>query len=425
MQKQQDISFKEIKMKKRIVITGIGLFTALGHTVEETWANVRAGKVGIDKITKFDDPNIRAKVAAEIKNYDPEDHFTKRDARRMDALTQYGVIAAREAYNMAELEQSQFDSNRFDIILSTGIGGLNTLQDTQTTGLQKGFNRISPYFIPMSIGNMPAASVAMEMDLHGQAFAPITACAGGTDAIGIAYRNILHGYSDLAIAGGAESTINQLGVGGFAALRALSTSEDPKRASIPFDQERDGFVTGEGSGVLVLESLEHAKARGANIIAEIVGYQSTCDGYHMTAPDPEGTQAKRAMRECLEFSGKKPEDVDYINAHGTSTPLNDKIETEVIKDVLGDHAYDIKISSTKSMLGHGLGASGGIEAAMTVLTIRDQFIHPTAGLQKPDPECDLDYVPNEGIASQVKLALSNSLGFGGHNATVAFAQYQE
>ncbi|MDI9490263.1 MAG: beta-ketoacyl-ACP synthase II [Clostridiaceae bacterium] len=412
-------------MENRVVITGIGLVTPLGLDRETTWQKIKEGKVGITELTKFTKLEINVHVAGQIHDFNPKDYLDHRTARRMDPFTQYAIVAAREAFEQSGLADAEFNRDRANVIVSTGIGGIGSLESNNITGETKGYNRISPFFIPMAIANMAAASISMEYGLHGHSSSIITACAGGTDAIGEAYRQIKHGYMDVAITGGTEATITPLCIGGFAAMRALSTSEDPLSASRPFDKNRDGFVAGEGAGILVLESLEHAVARKAPIIAEVIGYATTSDAYHMTAPDPEGTQATRAMTECLEFAGIKPSEVDYINAHGTSTPLNDSIETQVIKNALGDHAYQVKISSTKSMLGHALGGSGGIELSIAALSIRDQFVHPTMGLKETDPDCDLDYVPVQGQAHKIDVALSNSLGFGGHNATIALKKFSE
>ena len=351
----------------------------MGLDRETTWQNLKDGKVGITELTKFSAPEIDVYVAGQIHDFNTKEYFDHRTARRMDPFTQYAVVAAREAFEQSGLNDTEFNHDRVNVIVSTGIGGITTIEASKMDGEKKGYNRISPFFIPMAIANMASAAIAMEFGLHGHASSIITACAGGTDAIGEAYRQIKHGYMDVAITGGAEATITPLCIGGFAAMRAVSTSKDPLSASRPFDINRDGFVSSEGAGILILESLDHALARKAPIIAEVVSYATTNDAYHITAPDPEATQATRAMQECLNFAGLKPTDVDYINAHGTSTPLNDKIETQVIKNTFGEHAYNVKISSTKSMLGHALGGSGGIELAATALTIRDQFIHPTMG----------------------------------------------
>lgn len=410
-------------MDNRVVITGIGLVTPLGLDRETTWQNLKDGKVGITELTRFSAPEIDVHVAGQIHDFNTKEYFDHRTARRMDPFTQYAVVAAREAFVQSGLNDAEFNHDRVNVIVSTGIGGIITLEANKVTGEEKGYNRISPFFIPMAIANMASAAISMEFGLHGHSSSIITACAGGTDAIGESYRQIKHGYTDVAITGGTEATITPLCIGGFAAMRALSTSKDPLSASRPFDKDRDGFVPSEGAGILILESLDHALARKAPIIAEIISYATTSDAYHITAPDPEGTQATRAMQECMNFAGLEPTDIDYVNAHGTSTPLNDTIETQVIKNALGEHAYNVKISSTKSMLGHALGGSGAIELSVAALTIRDQFIHPTMGLKEADPECDLDYVPGKGQSHQVNTAISNSLGFGGHNACIAIKKF--
>ncbi|NLW53878.1 MAG: beta-ketoacyl-ACP synthase II, partial [Clostridiaceae bacterium] len=362
-------------------------------------------------------------LAAELKNFKVTEYIEGRSARRMDEVTQYGLIAAREAFLQSGLQAGEFDSNRAGVIFSTGIGGINTFEREKQAGIEKGYNRVSPFFIPLTIANMTAGTVAQNLGLHGLSTAVITACAASTNGLGEALHKIRDGYLDIIVAGGAEAAITPMGVGGFSAMRALSKSTDPKRASIPFDAERDGFVIGEGAGALILEDYEHAKKRGAKILGEVVGYGSTSDAYHMTAPDPEGIQAARCLQLAVEDAGIKPEDIGYINAHGTSTELNDASETHAIRRVFGNHANKLKVSSTKSMTGHLLGASGVVEAAFCVLGLKEQWVPPPMGLEKPDPDCDLDYVANAGEDFSYAYALKNSLGFGGHNASIVLKRY--
>ncbi|NLZ55080.1 MAG: beta-ketoacyl-ACP synthase II [Clostridiaceae bacterium] len=427
---------KNSQQRRRVVVTGIGLVTPLGLDVPSTWAAARAGKVGIGPLTKVDIPTINVRVAGEVRGWVPEDYFPAREARRMDLVTQYGVVAAREAFAMAGLVAARvdedgsstpgnFDQEAAGVIASTGIGGLFTIEKDHTVGMTRGFERVSPFFVPMSIVNITAGTIAIEFGLYGQATCVVTACAASTNGIGDAFRVIRDGYQDLMIAGGTESSVTEMGIAGFSALRALSNSHDPERASIPFDKDRDGFVLGEGAGMLVLEELEHARARGATILAEITGYAATCDAYHITAPHPEARQVARCMTQCLADGGHSVTEVDYINAHGTSTQLNDVTETRAIRLALGEHADRVAVSSTKSMTGHLLGGSGAVEAALTILALRDQVAPPTATLKVPDPECDLDYVPGTGRPMELNLALSNSLGFGGHNACLAFRRWTE
>ncbi len=412
-------------MKRRVVVTGIGLLTPLGHDTDSTWQAIRQAKTGFAGLTKFDRGEIDVTLAAELKDFEVTDYIDGRAARRMDEVTQYGLIAAREAFRQSGLEQGSFDSGRAGVIISTGIGGFKTIEKEAAVGIEKGFHRISPFFIPLAISNMTSGSVAMDLGLHGISSCVITACAASTNGIGEAFHKIRDGYLDIVVSGGSEAAITPMAVGGFASMRALSKSADPLRASIPFDADRDGFVIGEGAGILVLEEYEHAKRRGAVILGEIAGYGATCDAYHMTAPDPEATEASRCLALAIADAGIKKEDISYLNAHGTSTPLNDACETLAIRKAFGDHADSLKVSSTKSMTGHLLGASGAVEAAATLLALRDQWVPPTVGLLNPDPECDLDYVPLQGEELEFEYALSNSLGFGGHNACLAFKRYHE
>ncbi len=410
--------------KERVVITGIGLITPLGLDTKSSWEAIKNGKLGIKKLSKVSLDDVDISLAAEILNFDPLAHFSKKEARRMDTVTQYGVVAAREALASSKLQTGDYDPERAGVIVGTGIGGLSTIEKEHETGLTRGFGRISPFFIPLSIANITAGSIAMDSGFHGCCTAVVTACAAATNSIGEAFHKIRDGYLDLALAGGAEASITDLGIGGFASLHALSKSTEPETGSRPFDRDRDGFVMGEGAGILLLESLSSAKRRGASIIAEIVGYGASCDAYHLTAPDPEGSEAAHCLRLCIEDAGLQPEDIQYINAHGTSTPLNDSCETLAIKKCFGERAYALKISSTKSQIGHLLGASGGVEAAVTALALHDQFAPPTLGLVNPDPDCDLDYLPGQGQALEMHYALSNSLGFGGHNACLALKRYE-
>lgn len=410
--------------RRRVVVTGLGTVNPCGLSVEESFENVKNGKVGIGPITRFSEPDFSVKVVGEVKDFDPLKYMKKKDARHMDLFTQYAIAAADEALKNAGLldEEGKLDSSvnakRFGTDISSGIGGLTTIEEQHVRGMEKGFERVSPFFIPMAIANMAAGQVAIRYGLKGTATCPTAACAGGTLAIGDSFHLIRDGYEDLMICGGTESCITPLAMGGFSNMGALTKSDDPNRASIPFDAERSGFVMGEGCGLLVLEEYEHAVKRGAHIYCEIKGYGANCDAYHITSPDPSGEGAADVFRLCIEDAGLEPDDVDYINAHGTSTHLNDLTETEAIHQVFGDHAKDLKISSTKSMTGHLLGGAGGVEGVFTAKTIEEGFIPPTANLEVPDPECDLDYVPKTGVKADVKVALSDSLGFGGHNACI-------
>lgn len=410
------------KMEKRkVVITGIGTVNPIGNNVPDSWKAIEEGRHGIGEITRFDVTEFSIKLAGEVKGLDFAGKFGKKEARTSDLFTQYALYAADEAFEMSGLRCSKEDPDeRAGVIISSGIGGIGLTETEHDRGLEKGFERINPHYIPMTIANMAAASIAIRYGLKGMCSCPVTACAGGSNAIGDAFHRIRDGYEDVMLCGGTESSITPVAVGGFASMRALSHAVDPERASIPFDAERSGFVMGEGAGVLVLESEEHAKERGAVILAEIVGYGANCDAYHVTAPSPDGEGGARCMELALADAGIKPEDIDYINAHGTSTHLNDAGETKAIKAVFKDHAKKLKVSSTKSMTGHLLGGAGGVEAVFCVEALRKGFIPPTAGYKVPDPECDLDYVPVKGIKAEIRYALSNSLGFGGHNACLIF-----
>jgi len=410
-------------MKRRVVVTGLGAVTPVGNTVKDMWDNIKQGKCGIDFITAFDTTDFKVKIAAEVKGFNPEERIDKRAAKRMDRFTQFAVAAAKEAFKNAGLENADFDRSRFGVLISSGIGGLATIESEHKKALERGFDRVSPFFVPMNIANLAAGHVAIELGAKGSCSCVVTACAGGTNAIGEAFRHIRDGYAEIVVAGGAEASITPLGIAGFSSMKALCESNDPARSSIPFDAERSGFVMGEGAGILILEEYNHAVARGANIIAEIVGYGATCDSYHITAPCPDGAGAAAAMEQAIKDAGISPGNIQYINAHGTSTPLNDAIETAAVKKAFGGHANNLAISSTKSMTGHMLGASGAVEAVITVMAVAEGFLPPTINYKCPDPECDLDIVPNHGRECEVKYAMSNSLGFGGHNASVIFRKF--
>lgn len=410
-------------MERRVVVTGLGALTPLGLNVEESWNGIKEGKVGIDKITLIDASEHKAKVAGEVKNFNAEEYLGKKEAKRMDRFTQLAVVAAREAVKDSGIDLEKVNKERFGVIVSSGIGGLGTIEEQVINKHEKGVGRVSPFFVPMSIVNLVAGTIAIEFGAKGTCTSVVTACATGTQCIGEAFRNIKYGYSDIIIAGSSEAPITPMGVAGFASMKALSKSEDPLRASIPFDKERNGFVMGEGAGMLILEDMESALKRGAKIYAEVVGYGSTCDAHHITAPDPSAEMSGRALELAMEEGHIKPEEVSYINAHGTSTELNDKTETRAIKNALGDYAYKVAISSTKSMTGHLLGAAGSVEGIFAVKAIEDSFIPPTVGYKVPDEECDLDYTPNVGRNADVQVALSSSLGFGGHNAVIAFRKW--
>lgn len=411
-------------MKRRVVITGMGALSPIGNTVSEMWENAKAGVCGIDYIKSFDTADMKVKVAGELKDYDPAAYMDKMTARRTARFTQLAVIAAREAMAQSGLDMEKEDAARCGVNISSGIGGLPTIEAEHEKGQKRGFDKVSPLFVPMAIVNMAAGSVAIEFGFKGSCESIVTACASGTNAIGEAFRQIRDGYADIFLTGGSESCISPLGIGGFTSMKALSESEDPKRASIPFDKERNGFVMGEGAGVLVLEEYEHAKARGAKILGEVVGYGVTCDANHMTAPLEDGSGAAACMKMAMADAGITAGQLGYINAHGTSTPMNDKCETKAVKAALGDAASTVKMSSTKSMTGHLLGASGAVEAILTVSALRDQFAPPTIGYKEADEDCDLDIVPNTGKAMDTEYAMSNSLGFGGHNASIIFKRVE-
>jgi 3-oxoacyl-[acyl-carrier-protein] synthase II len=411
--------------KTRVVITGLGAVTPLGNTAEEFWASLIQGKSGIGPITRFDSTGFATRIAGEVKGFDALKFVDKKDDRKLDLYLKYALACAVMAVEDAGLDLAKEDGNRFGVLVGSGIGGLSTLLDSHKVLLDKGPDRVSPFFIPMLIINMASGLISMRFGARGPNSSVVTACATGNHAIGDAMRIIQRGDADMMIAGGAEAIIIPLTIAGFCQMKAMSTrNEEPTKASRPFDAERDGFVCGEGGGLVVLESLEHARRRDARIYAEVVGYGMTGDAHHMTAPDPEGDGAARAMAAALRDAAVQPSEVGYINAHGTSTPYNDKFETIAIKRVFGEHARRLPVSSTKSMTGHLLGAAGGIEAIATTLAIYHGILPPTINYEKPDPECDLDYVPNQARKQDVEVALSNAFGFGGTNAILAFRKYR-
>jgi 3-oxoacyl-[acyl-carrier-protein] synthase II len=416
--------FKEAKMKRRVVITGLGVVHSLGNDTETFWNSIKEGKNGIKVITKFDTTGYAAKVGAQIDSFDPLKYIDKKEAKRMDDFCQYAIAAAQQAVDMAGIDFSSMDSFRAGVIIGSGIGGIRTLEDNCKILFEKGPRRVSPFFVPMMIGNMASGQIAIRFGIRGYNTCVITACASSTHCIGESMRVIQNGYADVMICGGAEAAITPLTNAGFGAMKATTENPDPETASRPFDKDRDGFVMGEGAGVLVIEEYEHAVRRGADILAELVGYAATCDAYHITAPDPEGLAEIKCLELAIEDAGIAPDEMDYINAHGTSTPLNDVLETKCIKKVFGKNSQNLAVSSTKSMTGHLLGAAGGLEAVITVMAIRDSFLPPTIHLKNPDPECDLDYVANVGRPKEIRYALSNSLGFGGHNGALVFKKYE-
>lgn len=407
-------------MNRRVVVTGMGAITPIGNNVTDFFKHVMDGACGIDFINHFDTEGYHVKLAAQVKDFDPKGYMDAKDARRMDRFSQLAVAASKEAVEDSGLDLANTNMERFGVIVGSGIGAIDDIEKETNTLRDKGPKRVNPLFIPMTITNMAAGNIAIQYGAKGVCTNVVTACATGSHCIGEAFRNIKHGYSDIILAGGTEGSITPLAVAGFQSLTALSTSKDPRRASIPFDKERDGFVIGEGAGILVLEEYEHAVKRGAKIYAEIVGYGATCDAYHITAPSPDGEGGARAMKLAMEEAGIAPKEISYINAHGTSTPTNDKVETVAIKIALGEAAYHVPISSTKSMIGHLLGAAGAVEAIVCIKAMKHNFIPATIGLSISDEECDLDYVPGTGRQAKVSYAMSNSLGFGGHNATLIF-----
>jgi 3-oxoacyl-[acyl-carrier-protein] synthase II len=402
----------------------MGAITPIGNSVPDVWESVKAGKSGAGPITKFDTSEFATKIAAEVKDFDAKDYMDKKEARKMEIFSQFTVAASLEAMKDAKLNDGDYDPDRTGVILGVGIGGFETIESSYKSLFDKGPSRVPPMTIPKLISNIGPANVALMVNAHGPVYSIATACSSATDAIGNSMRWIREGMGDVVVTGGVEACITQLGVAGFNVIQALTTrNDDPEHASRPFDKDRDGFLIGEGAGTLILEELDHAKKRGAPIYAEVVGSGITNDAYHRTAPHPEGTGAISAIRMALNDAGLKPEDVDYINAHGTSTPLNDPTETKVIKEVFGEHAYKLKVSSTKSMHGHLIGAAGAIEAIISALAIRDQYFPATINLDEADPECDLDYVPNKGVEGPINVAVSNSLGFGGHNGISVLKKY--
>jgi len=412
-------------MERRVVITGLGCITPIGNNVEEFWKGIEDGKCGIDEITAFDTAEHKVHLAGEVKNFIPEEYIDKKEVKRIDRFTQFALVAAKEVMEDSKLNVEEIDSTRFGVVVGSGIGGLITTESGVTLKNEKGPGRVSPFFIPMAISNMAAGNVSIAVGAKGQSFCLTTACASGTDSIGEAYRMIKHGYQDVIMAGGTEASITPIAVSGFANLKALSTTTDKNRASIPFDKERNGFVMGEGAGLIMLEELEHAKKRGAKIYAEMVGYGASSDSYHITSPAPNGEGGARAMTNAINDAGIKPEDITYINAHGTSTHLNDAGETAAVKTALGEASKTVMMSSTKGNTGHLLGAAGGVEAIACIKAIEKSLVPPTINYKVQDEECDLDIVPNTPRKAEVKYAMSNSLGFGGHNGSVIFKKYED
>lgn len=411
--------------KRRVVITGLGAVTPLGNDVETTWKNVIEGKNGIAEVTRVDASQFPAKVAGEAKDFDPTDFIDRKESRKMDRFTHFAIAGALMAARDADLKVTEDNAERVGVWIGSGIGGMGTFEDNVRTFDKKGARRISPFFVPMLIPDMAAGRVSMMLGAKGISACTTTACATGTNSIGDAFKVIQRGDADVMITGGAEAPITDLAFAGFSSMKALSTNPDPDLASRPFDANRDGFVMGEGAGIFVMESLDTARERGAHIYAELVGYGATSDAYHITQPAPGGEGGARSMQRALEDADMKPEDVGYVNAHGTSTPWNDKLETQALKTVFGDDAYKVPISSTKSMVGHVLGATGGVEAIISVKALEDGMLPPTINYETPDPECDLDYIPNEARKVEVESVISNSFGFGGHNATLVFKTYHE
>lgn len=413
-------------MKRRVVVTGLGAITPIGNNVNEYWENLCKGISGVDTITRFDPKDVKTKFAAEVKNYKPEDHFDRKEVRTLDLFSQFALIAADEAVKDSQLDLNSIDKDRVGVLFGSGIGGLKTSEEQHEVFFKQGPQRISPFYIPMLISDIAAGHISIKYGFTGPNFATTSACATSAHALANALYLIQRGNADVIVAGGSEAVITPMAVGGFNSLRAISTWNDrPKEASRPFDKERNGFVMGEGGGILILEEYEHAKKRGAKIYAEIVGAGLSADAYHITAPAPGGVGQAKSMKWALEDGNVKPEEVEYINAHGTSTPLNDASETAAIKSVFGEHAYKLLISSNKSMIGHLLGAAAAVEAIATVLTLKNGLIPPTINLTVPDPECDLNYCPNTAVKADVNYALSNSFGFGGHNVSLLFKKYSE
>ncbi|BBN98457.1 beta-ketoacyl-ACP synthase II [Sporolactobacillus terrae] len=411
-------------MNRRVVVTGLGAVTPLGNDVATTWTNAINGKSGIDIVTRVNPDDFRAKVAGEVKDFDPEKYIDRKDVLRMDRFSQFAVAASKMAVADAKYTIDETNAERTGVWIGSGIGGMETYEKELTVAMNRGFRRVSPFFVPMMIPDMASGQVSILLGTKGINSCTVTACATGSDSIGSAYKAIQRGDNDAIICGGSEAPLTNMSFAGFTSARALSTNPDPATACRPFDKNRDGFVMGEGAGVLLLESLESAQKRGAHIYAEISGYGATSDAFHVTRPDPEGKGAVRSMRMALEDAGITPDDVDYVNAHGTSTQANDSTETGAVKTVFGEKAYDLAISSTKSMMGHLLGASGGVEAILSIKAIGTGIVPPTIHYETPDEACDLNYVPNEAINKPVRVALSNSFGFGGHNATLVFKKFE-
>lgn len=412
-------------MERRVVITGMGAITPIGNKVEEMWEGIENQRCGIDVITLFNTDTFKTKLAAEVKNYNPLDYFDLKQTKRLDRYTQFAIIAAREAFHDSGMTEENTNLENVGIYISSGIGGLRTIQEQCEVNKIKGNSRISPLFIPMSIANMAAGNVSIELGLKGESISIVTACASSTHAIGEAYRTIKHGYEEAVVAGGSEASICEVGIGGFENMKALSTVENKTRASVPFDKERSGFVMGEGAAMIVMEEYEHAKKRGAKIYAEVIGYGASTDAYHITSPSPDGNGGARAMIRAIEDAKIKPEEIEYINAHGTSTHLNDLTETMAIKNVWKENVKQVKVSSTKGNTGHLLGAAGAVEAVITIKAMQEGKIPPTINYEVPDEECDLNLVTNKVEEEKINIAMSNSLGFGGHNASVIFKKYEE
>ena len=410
---------------RRVVVTGLGIISPLGCGLTASWQGAKEGKCGIGPITLYDTEGQKVKLAGEAHSFDAENYMDKREARKMDRCNQLAIAAAQEAFQMSGLDMEKEDPLRCGVLVSSGIGGQAITEAEHSRGLEKGFDRVSPFYVPTAICNMAAGQVAIDAGFRAMCSCPVTACAGGTNAVGDAFHYIRDGYAEVMLCGGTEASITPMSIGGFTSMKALTQTEDPNRASIPFDAERSGFVMGEGAGVLLLEELEHAKTRGAKIYAEVMGYGATCDAHHITAPLADGSGGAKAMAMALTDGGVSPEQVGYINAHGTSTHLNDAGETAAVKTVFGPHAYQLAMSSTKSMTGHMLGAAGAVEAIFTALSLRDGFLPATIHYQTPDPACDLDVVPNEGRPADIRYALSNSLGFGGHNGSLLLKKWED
>ena len=411
-------------MSKRVVITGIGAVTPIGKGLDNFWEGIKLGKCGVDEISSFDTSDFSVKLAAEVKDFNPKDYMDRKEAKRMDRYCQFAMASSKMAIEDSQLDIENIDNEKFGVIIGSGVGGIETIETQMERLLTKGPGKVSPFFIPMLISNMASGLVAIKYQAKGINMAVVTACASGANAIGESFRKIQSGQCNLMLTGGAEASVTPATVAGFSAMTALCSATDKNRASIPFDKERSGFVMGEGSGMLLLEDYEHALSRGAKIYGEIAGYGATCDAYHITSPEPNGLGAKGSMDMAIKEAGISKDDVDYINAHGTSTPYNDKFETLAIKNLFGDAAYNIPVSSTKSMTGHLIGGAGAIEAIVSIMAIKEGFIPPTINYKNPDPDCDLDYVANKGINKEISYVLSNSLGFGGHNTTLLFKKFK-